>query len=134
MDLKPEQIQQMISLLQSMLEVSQSNTSSEDVSHEDDMDKPVHTIKTETHKISSKPRKNNDHNNKFDSMMESRMHKEDTKIDKLLCVHEPTPRLREFTPMRVVCRVCGKQETINPMLLTDTAERYKCNKCARSAG
>lgn len=134
MDLKPEQIQQMISLLQSMLEVSQSSTPSEDISEHETIDKPVHTIKTESHKIPQKTDQKNKSSNKFDVMMESRMHKEDTKIDKLLCVHEPTPRLREFTPIRVVCRVCGKQETINPMLLTDTAERYKCNKCARSAG
>ena len=72
--------------------------------------------------------------NKFDSMMEAHLHKEDIEIDKKLKKYDPTPRTRNFDPAKVVCRVCGKKEEINPALLSDTVDRYKCNNCARSAG
>lgn len=135
MDLKPEQIQQMIGLLQSMLEASQNKSADY---HEDEDDdeatKPVHKIKSSGVKKRKSSKSSPKHTNMFDAMMEAKMHKDDCKIDKLLSVHEPTPRVREFTPIKVTCRVCGKTENINPVILTDSADRYKCNKCARSAG
>lgn len=72
--------------------------------------------------------------NRFESMMESKLHKEDTAIDKKLAVNPPTPRLRKFRHIDVQCRVCGKKESISPSLLTDSADRYKCNKCSTSPG
>jgi len=72
--------------------------------------------------------------NKFDQMMEAHLHKEDIAIDQKLKKFGPTPRVRAFDPINVVCRVCNKKESINPALLQDTVERYKCNNCARSAG
>lgn len=131
MDLKPEQIQQMIGLLQSMLEAAQPSAS-EDT---EEQERPVHKIKnTNNRKKKSSNKTEKKPVNIFDTMMEAKMHKDDCKIDKLLCVNEPTPRVREFTPIKVTCRVCGKTESINPVILTDAAERYKCNRCARSAG
>jgi hypothetical protein len=71
--------------------------------------------------------------NKFDDMMESKMHKDDTAIDKKLAKLPPVPRTRQFTPINVVCRVCGKRESVNPALV-ESMERYKCNKCCSSGG
>lgn len=128
MDLKPEQIQQMIVLLQTMLEGA-SKVDSDAI--EESVPKKTKTSKTRRKTTEPKSKKGI---NKFDTMIEARMHKDDTRIDKLLCVNEPTPRVREFVPLTVICRVCGKKESVNPVVLTDSADRYKCNKCARSAG
>lgn len=72
--------------------------------------------------------------NKFDSMPEHNMHKDDSKIDQLLMKFPPTQRARQFEYMDVVCRVCGKKESVNPALIYDSPNRYKCNKCARVPG
>lgn len=72
--------------------------------------------------------------NKFLEMAEFSMHKADSIIDKKLAVQPPTPRTRKFTPIKVKCRVCGKEEEINPSLLASDKERYKCNKCSAIAG
>jgi hypothetical protein len=72
--------------------------------------------------------------NKFDLMMEKNLHKEDTAIDKLLSKYPPTSRSREFSPVDVRCRVCGTQESINPALLSDAPNRYKCNRCSKEPG
>ena len=72
--------------------------------------------------------------NKFLDMPEFSMHKSDSIIDKQLNVQPPTPRTRSYTPISVTCRVCGKQENINPSLLSSEPSRYKCNKCSSVAG
>lgn len=118
--LSPEQIKQMIAMLQGML--GDSNNS------------PPEEPKTP---IQTKPsRKINDRSfvNKFDTMSEFKLHKDDLTIDKALSVHSPTPRVRMFDPMVVTCRVCGKTESINPSMLSDSPGRYKCNDCARNPG
>ena len=71
--------------------------------------------------------------NKFDQMAESRMHKEDVAIDKKLNRTAPTPRRDPFKPLSVSCRVCGRTETVDPSMI-EGIDRYKCNKCASSAG
>lgn len=71
--------------------------------------------------------------NKFDSMMEANMHKEDVEIDRKLNVLPPVQRSRDYKPVKVRCRVCGRDELVNPGLAEST-ERYKCNKCSTSAG
>lgn len=129
-NLTPEQISQMIALLQSMLPSEKKSESiavsnDEDSSSMDDSS-PIKT-KTNRHKPGN-------FSNKFDSMMEAQLHKADTAIDKALSVYDPTPRSRKFQPVSVKCRVCGKTEEINPNLLSDARERYKCNACARSPG
>jgi hypothetical protein len=67
-------------------------------------------------------------------MMEKRMHMEDIEIDKKLIVQPPVPRARPFNLVTAICRVCGKKETVNPVLITDSLDRYKCNKCSGAAG
>lgn len=71
--------------------------------------------------------------NLFDNMSESTMHKDDVEIDKRLRKFPPTQRSRNYKPLKVRCRVCGKEESTNPTLV-ESIERYKCNKCSTSAG
>lgn len=72
--------------------------------------------------------------NKFVDMPEMNMHKDDVAIDKKLAKHPPVSRTRDFEMVDVVCRVCGRKETISPSLLFDAPNRYKCNNCSTSAG
>ena len=129
-NLDPQQIQQMILMLQSMLPKQEQQDSKETA-----------TEKTKTKTKSKRKPETNLKNkslltreNRFDSMLEARMHKEDTAIDKKLSIMPPVPRARPFELVDVVCRVCGKKERVNPVLISDTIDRYKCNKCATGAG
>lgn len=84
----------------------------------------------------SKPRKRSkeiEAKNLFEKMSEFKMHKDDVEIDKKLSKHPPTQRSRNFSAVDVKCRVCGREEKMNPILV-ESRERYKCNKCARSSG
>lgn len=120
-NLSPEQIKEMISMLQNML------SNNDDQS--DQQQKPTNgSIKT----VNRRPKPSTI--NKFDQMMEAHLHKEDIEIDKKLAKYDPTPRVRRFQPIDVVCRVCGKKETVSPNLLSDSPDRYKCNNCSRGAG
>lgn len=119
----PEQIKQLIAVLQNLL------PKEEDESYDDE---PNPNIKTKS--CSSKKSKKKAPKNKFLDMPERNMHKSDTAIDKLLITHPPTPRTREFVPVDVQCRVCGKKESVNPAMIPDSVARYKCNQCASSAG
>ena len=71
--------------------------------------------------------------NKFNSMSEFNMCKEDIEIDKKIRKPPPSARNRPFDFIKVQCRVCGKSEKVAPSLV-ETIERYKCNKCATGAG
>ena len=117
--MSPNQIKQMIAMLKQMLPEDNQET-----------EEPVQKSPIKN-KSSRRPQQTE---NKFDQMMEAHLHKEDIAIDRQLKKFDPTPRIRSFDPIDVVCRVCGKKESINPALLQDTPERYKCNNCARSAG
>lgn len=118
----PEQIKQLISLLQNLLP--------EENKEEEEEEEFSSKIKTKTRSSKSK----NNAKNKFLQMPERNMHKDDIEIDKKLAVNAPTPRTRKFEPVNVRCRVCGKQEKVNPGIVADSVDRYKCNKCAGSAG
>lgn len=120
----PEQIKQLIAALQKLLPTEET---------EDDSDQEEFSskIKTKTTRASRGRKKTK---NKFMNMPEMRMHKEDAAIDKKLAQSPPTPRTRKFRPLSVRCRVCGKTEKINPSILPDTPDRYKCNKCSAIAG
>jgi len=120
----PEQIKQLIGLLQQLLPDHNTEESSENTEEFS----PV--MRTKGQKSRSKTK----HTNKFLSMREKDMHKDDTKIDKLLCQSGPVARTRDFSMIKVTCRVCGKTEEINPSLLFEAANRYKCNNCSTSAG
>ena len=107
----PEQIKNLINILQSLLP-KETNT---------DQPKPS-KIKTKSRKRSSSD--NKIIVNEFDRMPESRMHKDDIKIDKMLSQAPPTARMREFNLVDVVCRVCGKKESVSPSLVLDCPSRY----------
>lgn len=117
----PEQIKGLITILQSLLD-----SQNEDVETE--------TVKKSTKKTRAKKPKSNDRENKFLSMPEKNLHKEDTEIDKKLHKLPPTPRTRRFQTVKATCRVCGRSETINPSYITTERDRYKCNKCSGAAG
>jgi hypothetical protein len=133
----PEQIKNLIAVLQALLP---TNDNDDDQVHTP-MPDPVET-KSRTHNIKTKTRRrvgssSNDTTNninKFDQMTEARMHKDDGQIDKLLSRHPPVARMRDFDPMDVVCRVCGKKETVSPALVFEGVSRYKCNNCSTQAG
>ena len=120
-NLSPEQIQQMIAMLQNML----PGNNEEPTEEEKPSSSPIRTV-------DRKPKPSTV--NKFDQMMEANLHKEDIEIDKKLAKYDPTPRVRRFKPLDVVCRVCGKRESVSPNLLSDSPDRYKCNNCSRGAG
>lgn len=124
----PEQIKNLIQALQSLLpKDSDANKDHEDASKDDDeFTAPLRTKGSRRKMTKSK--------NKFVDMPEMNMHKEDVEIDKKLAKHPPVSRSRDFEMLDVVCRVCGKKETISPALLFDAPDRYKCNDCSTSAG
>ena len=90
-NLDPNQINQLIGLLQSMLPK---------VANKQPKKK---TTNTKTSKR-SKSAVDNDRENRFMSMPEMNMHKSDSIIDKKLNKFPPTPRLRDSSLIKVVCR------------------------------
>jgi hypothetical protein len=132
MGLDKEDIKQLIQILQKGL-----------VSDDSDQDQePPPTTKTtkknntnRNSKIKNKKETiTNFEENKFLSMGVHNLHKEDVVIDKALRKNPPTPRSRTFKKLEVRCRLCGKSESINPSLLYEAPDRYKCNKCCSSPG
>jgi hypothetical protein len=119
MPLNNDDIKQLISILQRGL------SPAEDIQEE----KP----KTKTKKT-SKSKAVTDTNNKFVALGFDKLHKEDIAIDKMLNKNPPTPRNRHFKVIDVQCRVCGRKESINPSLLYEAPDRYKCNRCSSSPG
>lgn len=71
--------------------------------------------------------------NRFDTMKEKELHKEDVLIDQKLIKSPPTPRRDKFEPLKIRCRVCGQTEDVDPSMI-ESPDRFKCNKCAISAG
>lgn len=127
-NLDPQQIQQMILMLQAMLPKQEQGADDTPVKPE----KKTSLKKNNQSKNGSKSKPTRE--NKFDTMMEARMHKEDIEIDRKLSTVPPVPRARPFEWISAVCRVCGRKERVNPVLITDTIDRYKCNKCCAGAG
>lgn len=113
----PESIKQLISVLQSLLP-----------NEEKTIKNPKNNIKTKKSTAKSK----NSKENKFLSMAEKNMHKEDVEIDKLLSKRPPSARSRSFSYVDAICRTCGKKEKVNPTLVHEMS-RYKCNTCSTSA-
>jgi hypothetical protein len=124
----PEQIEQLISLLSSLLpsqEKKEPQTKPKKTTKENRFDGSK--IKTSRSKSKSKGI------NLFDKMPEKNEHKQDSEIDKKLSVHPPTQRRDKVNLIKAQCRSCGKSESVSPSLIFDR-ERYKCNQCASSAG
>ena len=135
--LNPDQIQQMIKMLQAMLPATEVQKPEQTI----DQEPPItHSIKPKkqqraSSRSSGTSKKNFvERYNKFTDMPEMNMHKEDVEIDKKLFTRPPVPRARKFKFIKAICRVCGKKEDVNPMTLTDSLDRYKCNKCSGAAG
>ena len=122
-NLSENQIKQMIDMLKNMLP-----------EESDSVPEPKENTESESPIRTRGSRRPQFIENKFDSMAEKNLHKADIEIDKKLNKYGPTPRTRKFKTIKVTCRVCGKTEEVNPAVLTDTPERYKCNACSRSAG
>lgn len=125
MSLNNEDIKQLIAILQRGLSEDTDSSTNEEVEEK--------ITKKATRPKQPKGSKKTKFQNKFLDMAESRMHKDDIEIDRKLSKYPPTPRTRQFVPLSVVCRVCGRTEKVNPAIV-ESPERYKCNKCASSAG
>lgn len=137
----PEQIKNLILLLQSMLPdttdpvpVTKKKRKKKSVKLQDqeieDSSLSFNTkIKTKN-KRSPQPSSIN----KFEKMSEFNMHKDDGEVDKKLAKHPPVARTRDFEPISVVCRICGKKEDVSPALVYEGPSRYKCNNCSTQAG
>lgn len=137
MPLDNDDIKQLIAILQKGLSSNSEDTESVPITEE--IEKPrrkrgkIPQIKTAAPKSTSRNKKT-ESPNRFDLMMEKNLHKEDLEVDKLLSKYPPTIRSREFTPVEVKCRVCGTEESINPALMNDAPNRYKCNRCSKEPG
>lgn len=123
MGLNNEDIKQLISILQRGL------TEDESPKTEQSIKKSNKSIKSKSKNIKTKPERFNI----FEDMPEMHMFKSDSIIDQKLQKRPPTPRTRNYKPVSVVCRTCGKKENVSPALL-DSVDRYKCNKCSSSPG
>lgn len=120
----PEQIEALITLLQSLLPDNEDATEVED-QPEPKITRPsrnIHKQKTVEPRV-----------NKFKNMPEFRMHKEDIEIDKKLAINPRTPRERPLSVVIMTCRVCGRKEEANAGLVI-SPDRYKCNSCSGKAG
>lgn len=132
MNVEKEKIEALINILQSML-VPETKEDIEEGSVSDVVmvdKKKKTTAKTKNKRGKLRPQ----FVNKFDSMSERRMHKEDSVIDKKLNIIPPVPRERHFELVEVKCRICGKEEEVAPSLIVDGAARYKCNNCCTNSG
>lgn len=136
----PEQIKNLISALQSLLPKEE-----ESIKKSSPKRKTKKEQETNSHndndfvlndKIKTKGRRSiqSSYINKFEKMSEFRMHKDDSEVDAKLAKHPPVARTREFEPISVVCRICGKKETVSPSLVHEGPSRYKCNNCSTQAG
>lgn len=137
----PEQIQQMINLLQNMLEQQEDEEEVKPAAKKRakrTTTKKKVSKKTTTKKNTNTTRKKQVSDdqpvNKFLSMPEASMYKEDKELAKKLYKHPPTPRRRSTQMIQAKCRICGKEERANPDLIWGGIERFKCNKCSSSAG
>lgn len=137
MSLSNDDIKQLIMILQRGLSNEETETETQKTTKSTTTKRKKSQKKIEddysTNNIKTKKVKIQGSKNRFLDMPEMTMHKEDIEIDRILAKHPPTPRNRSFIPITVMCRVCGRKEEVNPVLV-ESAERYKCNRCSSSAG
>ena len=122
-NLSPKQIKQMIKMLSAMLPEDDEPA----VEQQSEPQFSNSAIKSKNIDRKS-PRVN-----KFEQMAEFNMHKEDVEFDRKVSKLPPVPRTRKYNAINVKCRVCGKEESVNPTLI-ESVDRYKCNKCSSMAG
>lgn len=134
----PEQIKNLISVLQSLLPKDEEPIKKSLPKRKNKKDKETssHNDFVLNDKIKTKGRRSiqSSYINKFEKMSEFRMHKDDSEVDAKLAKHPPVARTREFEPVSVVCRICGKKEIVSPSLVHEGPSRYKCNNCSTQAG
>jgi hypothetical protein len=121
----PEQLKNLITLLQQMLPTT-AEENNEEQGSEEEFTAPLRT--------KGSRRKTKQAKNKFVDMPERDMHKDDTIIDQKLARFPPVSRARPFQLVEVRCRVCGKTEKVSPSLVFEGVDRYKCNNCSTSSG
>lgn len=131
-NLSPDQIKSMIAMLQMMLNTQAASSNTSEPIEDEAEEESFSVLPTKSFR--SKKDKNKPRPNKFNNMPEKNMHKEDIEIDQKLKVQPPVPRARPFRMAKVVCRVCGRNDEVNPSLLVEGPARYKCNQCSTSAG
>lgn len=124
LEYNPKQIEQLIQILQDLLPKEDKENDQEP---DEEEESKIKTKSIRSDKISKRK-------NKFLDMPEKDMHKADVAIDKKLSNGQPTPRNRKFRPVDVICRTCGKKEKVNPAIVPEPKDRYKCNKCSTSTG
>lgn len=127
----PENVKLLINLLQSLLPNANEAVNQTEPSKTEPA-KKINKLKTKSRQ--RKKQSDDEFENKFAKMPEFSMHKEDASIDKKLAKHPPVARMREFDPVEVTCRICGKTEIVSPGLVFEGAARYKCNNCSTQAG
>lgn len=125
-DNKKEIIKQITGLLEALI-------TDDPVEEETPASKPKRKRTTKKKTAKKKTTNPKESKNKFLNMPEMRMFRDDSLIDKKLQVMPPVPRTRTFDPVHVRCRVCGKEEDVNPTLVSEI-NRYKCNSCAMAGG
>ena len=88
-------------------------------------------------KVSPPPQKgSNDFDHQMQTIKLTSSEKEELKLaSKMDAETKPSPRSsrRRSTTVEVSCRVCGSQEKVSQAVVYDVS-RWKCNKCASSAG
>ena len=129
---KKETIEQIVDLLRSLVD---DETEDEEIkpAKKRTAKKKATSKKVSTGRARKTARTKTTSTNKFDSMPERNMFRDDVAIDRKLNVQPPSPRTRQYSTIDVTCRSCGKSETINPSLVHDTT-RYKCNTCSQAGG
>lgn len=132
-DLKnnPEAVKKLIDLLSSLIETPQDEEANTQPSKKNTKKNNAKVTNVRGRNSRSERPK---HTNKFLTMSEKNMFKEDVQIDKLLSKYPPTERSRSTAKIDVKCRICGREETIHPSMLCESVERYKCNNCSTSPG
>jgi hypothetical protein len=136
----PEQIKNLISLLQSLLPNVAATEEPSTTKRKKKAKSETQKIEPESSGFNTNIRTKNKRSfqpsniNKFEKMSEFSMHKDDHEVDKKLAKHPPVARTRDFEPISVICRVCGKTEIVNPSLVHEGQSRYKCNSCSTQAG
>ncbi len=127
--LSEAQIKQMIGMLKSMLPEDAQPSQTQTASTESPLINPNTPIKN-----AGPSYRSGKHYNKFDDMMENKLHKDDTELQKKLSKYPPVPRNRSVSMVKATCRVCGKTEDVSAGLLYEGEARYKCNSCSRGSG
>jgi hypothetical protein len=132
----PEQIKNLISILQALLpeELPQKTKQKTRKKLEKNSEQIEESVFNTNIKTKNKKTINAQLKNKFESMSEFSMHKDDCKLDQKLNKQPPVARTREFDPITVTCRICSKKETVSPLLVSEGPARYKCNNCSTQAG